>query len=127
MDPVYSNEISFKLAGLNAFKQAFLSASPQLLEPIQDLEVLAPEDVVGEIMTDLQSRRSIIQGIEAKGNYQVIKSKTPLSELNRYSTTLRSISHGMASFSSEFAEFSPVPGDLQNKLAAEFANKEDDE
>jgi elongation factor G len=127
MHPVDSNEISFKLAGLNAFKQAFLAASPQLLEPIQDLEVLAPEDVVGDIMTDLQSRRSIIQGIEAKGNYQVIKSKTPLSELNRYSTTLRSISHGMASFSSEFAEFSAVPGDLQKKLAQDFANKEDDE
>ncbi len=126
MHPVDSNEISFKIAGLNAFKQAFHDAAPKLLEPIQELEVRAPEEVVGDVMTDLQSRRAIIMGIDAKGNYQIIKAKTPLAELNKYSTTLRSISHGMASFTSTFAEYAPVPQDIQHRLAKEFAEKEDE-
>ena len=103
-----------------AFKKAFTSADPQLLEPIYDLEVVVPEELMGEVMTDLQGRRSIIQGMEARGAYQVIKAKTPLSELDRYTTTLRSITQGKASFSISFADYSPVPYDIQQKLMADY-------
>jgi elongation factor G len=124
MHPVDSNEISFKLAGLNAFKEAFLESAPQLLEPIYNLQVMVPEDLMGDVMTDLQTRRSIIMGIDAKGRYQVIKSKTPLAELDKYSTTLRSITHGKASFSSEFAEYAIVPREIQDELAKSYREEE---
>jgi len=124
MHPVDSNEISFKLAGLNAFKQAFLESSPQLLEPIYDVEVMVPEDLMGDVMTDLQTRRSIIMGIDSKGRYQVIKSRTPLSELDKYSTTLRSITHGRASFSLNFAEYAVLPRDIQKQLAKSYLEEE---
>jgi len=117
MHPVDSNDISFKIAGMMAFKDAFLKSEPQLLEPIYDLEVMLPEDVMGEVMGDLQTRRSLIMGMDSKGNYQVIKAKTPLAELDRYSTTLRSLSQGRARFTQRFSEFAPVPFEVQQKLA----------
>jgi elongation factor G len=118
MHPVDSNDISFKIAGMMAFKDAFMRAEPQLLEPIYDVEISLPEEVMGEVMGDLQTRRSLITGIDSRGNYQVIKARTPLAELDRYTTTLRSLSQGRASFRQTFAEFSAVPFDLQQKLAA---------
>jgi elongation factor G len=120
MHAVDSNEISFKLAGLNAFKENFLNASPQLMEPIHNLEVMVPEDLMGDVMTDLQSRRSIIMGIDGKGKYQIIKTKTPLAELDKYSTALRSITHGRASFTSKFSEYAIVPGDLMKQLIKDY-------
>ena len=120
MHPVDSNDISFKIAGMMAFKDAFTRADPQLLEPIYDLEVVVPEELMGDVMTDLQGRRSIIQGMEAKGAYQVIKAKTPLAELDRYTTTLRSITQGRANFSTSFAEYAVVPYDVQQKLMADY-------
>ena len=117
MHPVDSNDISFKIAGMMAFKDAFLKSEPQLLEPIYDLEVMLPEDVMGEVMGDLQTRRSLIMGMDSKGNYQVIKAKTPLAELDRYSTTLRSLSQGRARLTQRFSEFAPVPFEVQQKLA----------
>jgi elongation factor G len=125
MHQVDSNEISFKLAGMNAFKQAFHEASPQLLEPIYDVEIMVPEDLMGDVMTDLQTRRSIIMGIDGKGRYQIIKSRTPLSEMDKYSTTLRSITHGKASFSSKFAEYVVLPKEIQNQLAKEYRELEE--
>jgi len=120
MHAVDSNDISFKIAGMMAFRQAFTSADPQLLEPIYDLEVVVPEDLMGEVMTDLQSRRAIIQGMETKGGYQVIMAKTPLAELDRYTTTLRSITQGKANFSSTFAEYAAVPYEIQQKLMSNY-------
>ncbi len=117
MHPVDSNDISFKIAGMMAFKEAFMKAEPQLLEPIIDLEVMVPEEIVGDVMGDLQTRRSLIMGIDTKANYQVIKARTPLAELDRYSTTLRSLSQGRGTFSQQFADFAPVPFDVQQKLA----------
>jgi elongation factor G len=117
MHPVDSNDISFKIAGMMAFKDAFMQAEPQLLEPICDLEVVVPEEIMGDVMGDLQTRRSLIMGIDTKGNYQVIKARTPLAELNKYSTSLRSLSQGRASFSQKFAEYVPVPFEIQQKLA----------
>lgn len=120
MHPVDSNDISFKIAGMMAFKEAFMNADPGLLEPMYDLEILVPEEIMGEVMGDLQTRRSLIMGIDSKGNYQIIKARTPLAELDRYSTTLRSLSQGRASFSQKFAEFAQVPFEVQQKLAKEL-------
>ncbi len=119
MHPVDSNDISFKIAGAQAFKQAFEQANPKILEPVYDMEVFVPEDLMGEVMTDLQGRRSIIMGMDSENGYQVIKARTPLSELYKYSTTLKSLTQGKASFLSKFAEYVPVPPDIQHKLAEE--------
>jgi len=117
MHPVDSNDISFKIAGMMAFREAFLKSEPQLLEPIYDLEVMVPEDILGEVMGDLQTRRALIMGMDNKNSYQVIKARTPLATLDRYSTTLRSLSQGRARFSQHFADYSSVPADLQQKLS----------
>ncbi|HLT73703.1 MAG TPA: elongation factor G [Ohtaekwangia sp.] len=124
MHPVDSNDISFKIAGMMAFKEAFMRAEPQLLEPIYDVEVSTPEDVMGEVMGDLQTRRSLIMGIDTKGSYQVIKARTPLAELDRYTTSLRSLSQGRAQFVQRFAEFAPVPFEIQQKLARQTSELE---
>ena len=116
MHSVDSNDISFKIAGAHAFKEAFLNANPKLLEPTNELVVKVPEEMVGSVMTDLQSRRSIIQGIENQNNYQILKSMTPAAELYGYSTDLRSITQGRATFSTTFASYQPVPSNVQNEL-----------
>ncbi len=116
MHSVDSNDISFKIAGSHAFKEAFMNSKPKLLEPVQDLVVKVPEEMVGNVMTDLQSRRSIIQGIESSGKYQILKSHTPLAELYGYSTDLRSLTQGRATFTSTFSSFEPVPGNVQEQL-----------
>jgi elongation factor G len=116
MHPVDSNDISFQIAGGHAFKEAFLNAQPKLMEPVQELEVKVPEDVMGDVMTDLQSRRSIILGMDSQGSWQKIKARTPLAELYRYSTSLRSLTQGKGSFKSNFAEFAPVPNNVQEDL-----------
>lgn len=116
MHPVDSNDISFKIAGMMAFKEAFENADPKILEPVQELEVVVPEELMGDVMTDLQTRRSIITGMDNKGSYKVIKSNTPLAELDRYSTSLRSITQGRGNFSGKFYDYQAVPGDIQKKL-----------
>ncbi len=127
MHAVDSNDISFKIAGGHAFKDAFVQASPKLLEPVHDLNVQVPEELMGDVMTDLQTRRSIILGIEAKGKYQMIKARTPLAELGKYSTSLRSITQGRANFTSKFAEFGPVPANLQETLIKNHQKSQEEE
>lgn len=124
MHPVDSNDISFKIAGMMAFKEAFHQADPKILEPIYDVEILVPEELMGDVVTDLQTRRSIIMGMDAKGKYQVIKARTPLAELDKYSTSLRSITQGRGSYTGQFAEYAPVPGEIQRKLAEEYKTTE---
>ena len=116
MHAVDSNDISFKIAAAHAFKEAFLNAKPKLLEPIHELTVKVPEELMGNVMTDLQSRRSIILGMDSDGKYQTIKAKTPLAEMYKYSTTLRSITQGRGSFSTEFSSFELVPNNVQEEL-----------
>ena len=116
MHPVDSNDMAFMLAATQAFKQAFVQAAPQILEPVYDLEILCSDEVMGEIMGDLQTRRAIIQGMEAAGHYQKIISKVPLAELHSYSSSLRSLSQGRAKFVQRFAAYSPVPHDIQSRL-----------
>ena len=124
MHPVDSNDISFKIAGMMAFKDAFHNAQPQLLEPIYDLEVEMPEELMGDVMSDLQSRRSIITGMDSRNGHQVIKAKTPLSELDGYSTVLKSITQGKAKIKTTFSDYSPVPPEMQKKLHDEYAKHE---
>lgn len=116
MHSVDSNDISFKIAGAHAFKEAFLNSNPKLLEPTNKLTVKVPEDMVGNVMTDLQSRRAIILGIESEGQYQILNSVCPAAELYGYSTALRSLTQGRATFSSEFLSYQPVPSNIQSEL-----------
>jgi elongation factor G len=116
MHSVDSNDISFKIAGAHAFKEAFLNANPKLLEPVNELVVKVPEEMVGNVMTDLQSRRSIIQGFESNNHFQVLKSMTPAAELYGYSTDLRSLTQGRATFTSVFSSYQPVPHGIQEEL-----------
>src|SRR5690606_13980703 len=103
---------------------AFLKSEPQLLEPVCDLEVLTPEDVMGDVMSDLQGRRSVVMGMGAQGTLQVIKVRTPLAELDRYSTTLRSLSQGRARFNQRLADYASVPYDVQARIARKFQEVE---
>ncbi len=119
MHPVDSNDMAFMLASTHAFKEAFNEAAPQLLEPIYDLEVLCADDVMGEVMGDLQTRRAIIQGMAAEGHYQKIIAKVPQSEMYQYSSTLRSLTQGKAKFTRKFSEYSAVPHEIQKQLIAE--------
>lgn len=127
MHPVDSNEISFRLAGRNAFKEAFKNAGPKILEPIYDVEVIVPEEKMGDVMTDLQGRRAVIMGMENEGSYQKILAKVPLAELNRYSTALSSLTSGRATYGMKFAEYSQVPGDIQDKLLKTYEEQEKEE
>jgi elongation factor G len=120
MHPVDSNDISFKIAGMMAFREAFHQAHPQLLEPIYDVEIEMPEDLMGDVMSELQSRRSIITGMDSRGGNQVIKARTPLAELDKASVNLRSITQGRARMNSKFAEYTPVPAELQKKLTDDY-------
>ncbi len=116
MHPVDSNDISFKIAGAHAYKEAFMNANPKLLEPALELTVKVPEEMVGNVMTELQTRRAIIQGIESAGNYQVLRCIAPESELYGFSTELRSLTKGRATFKTAFYEYQPVPANIQENL-----------
>ncbi len=127
MHPVDSNEISFILAGRNAFSLAFKDAGPKILEPVYDVEVLVPSEYMGDVMSDLQGRRGLIMGMESEGNYQVLKAKVPLKEMSTYSTSLSSITGGSGSFVMSFASYELVPTDVQDKLIKEFEAKQKEE
>ncbi|MCB0548656.1 MAG: elongation factor G [Phaeodactylibacter sp.] len=116
MHSVDSNDMAFMLASTQAFKQGFREAAPQIMEPIYKLEILCAGEVMGDIMGDLQTRRAIIMGMGSEGHYQKITAQVPLAELYQYSSTLRSLSQGRAKFHQEFANFSPVPHDIQQRL-----------
>ena len=119
MHPVDSNELSFTLAARHAFSDAFKAAGPKILEPIYDLEVYVPADYMGDVMSDLQGRRAIIMGMDTEAGYQKLTAKIPYKELSNYSVALSSLTGGRASFTTKFASYELVPGDLQNKLIAE--------
>ncbi len=127
MHAVDSNDMAFQIAGTMAFKENFQNAGPQLLEPIYNLEVLCGDNVMGDIMGDLQTRRAIIMGMDSDGHYQKIKARIPLSELDGYSSTLRSLTQGRAKFSIKFAEYGAVPGDIQKRLIEEYAREYQEE
>lgn len=116
MHTVDSNDISFRLAGRNAFKQAFKIAGPKILEPIYSVEVLVPSDSMGDVMNDLQGRRAMIEGMNSESGFEKIIAKVPLSEMNKYSTALSSLTSGRATYTMKFARYEQVPGEIQDKL-----------
>lgn len=120
MHPVDSNDISFKIAGLMAFKQAFAQADPQILEPIYHVEVLCPDDLTGSVIGDLQTRRAIVEGMETEGHFTKILAKVPLAEMHDYSSSLRSITQGRAKFSMQFDDYAAVPAEIQKKLQDDY-------
>lgn len=127
MHPVDSNEISFVLAGRNAFNLAFKEAAPKIMEPIYNVDIIVPSENLGDVMSDLQTRRAIIMGMENLGRYEHLKAKVPLAEMNRYSTTLSSITSGRGTYMMSFDEYVQVPPDIQEKLIKELAKEAEEE
>jgi len=128
MHPVDSNEMAFKLAGRNAFREAFKNAGAKILEPIYDVEIFVPSERMGDVMTDLQGRRGVVMGMDSEGSFQKIRAKVPLAEMNKYSTTLSSVTSGRASYGMKFAEYQQVPADVQSEIIKKYEeeNKEED-
>ena len=126
MHPVDSNEISFMLAGRNAFSEAFRNAGPKILEPVYDVEVFVPSDKMGDVMSDIQGRRGMIMGMESENGYEKLSAKVPLKEMSSYSTSLSSLTGGRASFIMSPASYELVPTDVQDKLVKEFMAKEEE-
>ena len=127
MHPVDSNEISFMLAGRNAFSEAFKNAGPKILEPIYDVEVFVPSDRMGDVMGDLQGRRAMIMGMSSEKGFEKLVAKVPLKEMSSYSTALSSLTGGRASFIMKFASYELVPTDVQDKLMKDFEAKQVEE
>ncbi len=126
MHPVDSNEISFKLAGRNAFRAAFKEAGPKIMEPIYDVEVLVPSDYMGDVMSDLQNRRAIIMGMDSEKGFEHIQARVPLAEIGRYSTALSSLTGGRATYTMKFSGYEQVPADVQEKLLKAYQETEEE-
>ena len=126
MHPVDSNEISFKLAARNAFKDAFRNAGPKIMEPIYDVEVLTPSDYMGAVMSDLQNRRAMIMGMESDKGFDRLNARVPLAELYRYSTSLSSLTSGAATYTMKFANYEQVPADVQDKLLKAYTDTDEE-
>lgn len=126
MHPVDSNEISFKLAARNAFKEAFRNAGPKIMEPIYSVEVLVPSEYMGAVMSDLQNRRAMIMGMESDKGFDRLSANVPLAELYRYSTTLSSLTSGSATYSMKFSSYEQVPADVQDKLLKAYTDTDED-
>ncbi len=123
--PVDSKDIAFQIAGREVFKMAIKNAKPILLEPIYTVEVKCPEENMGDIMGDISTRRGKIQGMESVGRFQIVKAIIPLAELHDYSTSLRSMTQGRATYAREFSHYEPLPKDQEAKVIAEWqAEKE---
>ena len=127
MHPVDSNEISFRLAGRNAFAEAFRNANPKVLEPIYDVEVLVPTEIMGDVMSDINGRRGMVLGMESEKQFTRLKALVPLKELSNYSTTLSSLTGGRATFTMAFKSYELVPADVQDQLLKAYAAAHADE
>ena len=116
MHSVDSNEAAFKTAGLMAFRDGFMQANPQLMEPVYDIEVSVPSEYMGDVMSDLSTRRGQIQGMDGEGSIQKIKAHVPLEELDHYSTRLKSLTQGSATYTRKFSHYAQVPRDVQDRV-----------
>ncbi|MDA8290365.1 MAG: elongation factor G [Actinomycetota bacterium] len=115
---VDSSEMAFKIAGSLAFKKAARSARPVLLEPIMQVEVVTPEEYMGDVIGDLSSRRGKVEGMEQRGNYQVVRAQVPLSDMFGYATDLRSRTQGRATYSMQFNSYQEVPDSIAREIVA---------
>ena len=124
---VDSSEMAFKVAGSLAFKDAMAKAAPTLLEPIMQVDINTSEDFMGDIMSDLSSRRGRPQGMEAKGNAQIVKATVPMAEMLTYAPALRSMTQGRSSFTMAFSHYDEVPRQIQEKIIAEAKRAEEED
>lgn len=127
MHPVDSNEISFRLAGRNAFSQAFKKANPKILEPVYEVDIMVPSDRMGDVISDLQGRRGMVLGMSSEKRFEVIKARVPLAEMNKYSTALSSITGGRAMYTMKFAEYAQVSSDVQETVIKAYTEEEEEE
>jgi elongation factor G len=125
MHAVDSNDMAFKTAGMMAFKEAFQLADPQLLEPIYSVEVLCPDELTGNIMGDLQTRRGMVEGFDNEGHFTVVKAKVPYADMFGYASSLRSLTQGRARFRMKLYDYAPVPAELQKKLTETYRKEEE--
>ena len=125
MHPVDSKDIAFQTAGKHAFREAFISAKPCLLEPIMDIEVKIPEEFMGDIMGDISGKRGKIMGMESDGSFQVIKAQVPQAELYHYATTVRSLTGGRGLHSESFSHYEKMPKEFEQKVIKERKELED--
>jgi elongation factor G len=124
---VDSSEMAFKVAASMGFQKAFLSANPVLMEPIYDVTIKVPEEFMGDVMGDVSSRRGKIMGMDSEGKFQIIRSKIPLAELHKYSTSLRSMTSGRGIHTRAFSHYDDVPGDVAEKIIAEAKKEKEEE
>ncbi len=127
MHPVDSSDIAFQIAGKAAFKEGFNQAKPVLLEPIYDIEIKVPDEYMGDVMGDISSKRGKISGMDAEGQFQVIKAKVPLAELHKYSTTLRSMTQGRGIFTQRFSHHDEVPHEMAQKIIEQAKREKEEE
>ncbi len=124
--PVDSSDLAFQIAGSMAFKKAAAAAKPVLLEPIMTLEVISPDDCMGDVIGDLNAKRGKVLGVDAKGKNQVIKARVPLAEILRYAPELRSITGGRGTYSMEISHYEEVPPHLAQKIIEMSKGKEEE-
>jgi elongation factor G len=115
---VDSSEMAFKIAGSMAFKEALRKAKPALLEPIMSVEVTTPDEYMGDVIGDLNSRRGRVGGMDQRGNSQIVRAHVPLSEMFGYSTDLRSRTQGRATYSMQFDSYQQTPASVQEEIVA---------
>ena len=122
--PVDSKDIAFQIAGAQALKQAFLQAKPILLEPIMKIGITVPENAMGDVIGDLNSKRGRVQGMDSKGNKQIIRATVPMSEIQMYEPELRSMTGGRGSYSMEFDHYEELPSQLTDAVVAQYKKEE---
>jgi len=120
MHAVDSNDLSFKIAGIMAFKENFVNANPQLLEPIYTTIITAPDEITGSVMSAIQSHRSMVEGMDAEGHFTKIKALVPIAEMHEFSAAVRSLSQGRAKIAMAFSHYDKVPYEIQNELIKSF-------
>jgi elongation factor G len=125
MHSVDSNDAAFRTAALMAFRKGFLKAKPKLLEPIYKIEIDVPGNYMGDVMSDISSRRGQVTGMDAEGSIQKIKAQVPLEELDHYATRLKSITQGSARYMREFSHYAQVPYDIQKRVMEQSTELEE--
>ena len=125
--PVDSSDLAFKIAGSMAFKKAFLDARPILLEPIYEVEILVPEEFMGDVLGDISSRRGKILGMESEGGNQKVRALIPLAELHKYSTVLRSMTQGRGIHRRKLSHYEEVPREITEKIVVASAKQQKEE
>lgn len=124
---VDSDEMSFKLAAIQCFKKGFLECKPCLLEPIYEVEIIVPDEYMGDVMGDISSRRGKILGMDSDGHFQIIKAYVPLSELYKYSSQLRSLTQGRGAHKRKFSHYEEVPKEVEQKVIDEYNKSREEE